>query len=69
MTEINMIINDGKAFFAHETTINFTAAQISFDFKSVSPRVDPRSSRDKDCRTQELGELSRQICNLFSAEP
>ena len=41
--KINMNINDGDAFFAHELSINFNPLQFVFDFKSVTPRVDPRS--------------------------
>ena len=41
--KINMSINDGDAFFAHELSINFNPLQFVFDFKSVTPRVDPRS--------------------------
>jgi len=40
---INMNINEGDAFFAHELSINFNPLQFVFDFKSVTPRVDPRS--------------------------
>ncbi len=40
---INMNINDGDAFYAHELSINFNPLQFVFDFKSVTPRVDPRS--------------------------
>jgi len=43
MTEFNMSIVDGQAFFAHETSVNFTPQQFSLDFKSLSPRVDPRN--------------------------
>lgn len=45
MTEekINMSINEGDAFYAHELSINFNPLQFVFDFKSVTPRVDPRS--------------------------
>ncbi|MEA2037385.1 MAG: DUF3467 domain-containing protein [Nanoarchaeota archaeon] len=45
MTEerINMNINEGDAFYAHELSINFNPLQFVFDFKSVTPRVDPRS--------------------------
>ncbi|MBI2140411.1 DUF3467 domain-containing protein [Candidatus Woesearchaeota archaeon] len=41
--KINMSINDGEAFFAHELSINFNPLQFVFDFKSVTPRVDARS--------------------------
>ena len=43
---VNMNIIDGQAFFAHELSINFNPMQFIFDFKNVTPRVDPRS-RDK----------------------
>ncbi|MBU0627675.1 MAG: DUF3467 domain-containing protein [Nanoarchaeota archaeon] len=41
--KINLSINDGDAFYAHELSINFNPLQFVFDFKSVTPRVDPRS--------------------------
>src|SRR3989339_1507195 len=44
--KINLNINDGDAFYAHELSINFNPLQFVFDFKSVTPRVDPRS-RDR----------------------
>ncbi|MFC1768230.1 DUF3467 domain-containing protein [Nanoarchaeota archaeon] len=40
---INMNIVEGDAFFAHELSINFNPLQFVFDFKSVTPRIDPRS--------------------------
>ena len=40
---INLNINDGDAFFAHEMAINFNPLQFIFDFKSITPRVDNRS--------------------------
>lgn len=40
---VNMNIQDGDAFFAHELSINFNPLQFIFDFKCVTPRVDPRS--------------------------
>lgn len=43
--QINVVINDGEPFFAHEVTVNFTPAQISMDFKCVTPRTDPRSKK------------------------
>ena len=46
MTEekkINMGIDDGKEFFAHETSINFSPTQVILDFRSITPRVDPRT--------------------------
>ncbi|MDA1197201.1 MAG: DUF3467 domain-containing protein [Nanoarchaeota archaeon] len=42
--KINMNINDGDAFYAHELSINFNPLQFVLDFKSVTPRVDPRSN-------------------------
>ncbi len=44
--KINININEGEAFYAHELSINFNPLQFVFDFKSVTPRVDPRS-RDR----------------------
>lgn len=41
-TKINMNIVDGGEFFAHETSINFSPTQFVFDFKAVTPRIDPR---------------------------
>ena len=41
--KINLNINDGDVFYAHELSINFNPLQFVFDFKSVTPRVDPRS--------------------------
>ena len=41
--KINMNINEGDAFYAHELSINFNPLQFVFDFKSVTTRVDPRS--------------------------
>ena len=45
MTEkkINMGIDNGTEFFAHETSVNFNPAQFTFDFRSVTPRIDPRA--------------------------
>ena len=43
MAEVNMNIVDGQAFFAHETSVNYTPTQIMLDFKSVTPRTDPRN--------------------------
>ena len=41
--KINVSINEGKEFFAHEASINFNPMQFILDFRSVTPRVDPRS--------------------------
>jgi len=39
---INWIIDDGDAFFAHEVSINFTPLQVVVDFKNITPRIDSR---------------------------
>ncbi len=41
--KINLNIIDGDAFFSHETSMNFNALQFIFDFKNISPRMDPRT--------------------------
>lgn len=43
--KINIQIRDGKVFFAHEMSANFTPTQISLDFKSITPRTDPRDKK------------------------
>ena len=40
---VNMNINDGDSFFAHELSINFNPMQFILDFKCITPRIDPRS--------------------------
>ncbi len=40
---MNFMIDDGKAFFAHETSINFNPTQFVLDFKQITPRLDPRT--------------------------
>ena len=42
--KINLGINDGTEFFAHELSLNFNPAQFIFDFKCITPRIDPRSA-------------------------
>ncbi|MFH1641710.1 MAG: DUF3467 domain-containing protein [Nanoarchaeota archaeon] len=42
--KINFGIDDGITFFAHEVSVNFNPTQFVLDFKSISPRVDPRSN-------------------------
>src|SRR3989338_1760023 len=37
-------INDGGDFFAHETSVHFSPTQFVIDFKSITPRIDPRST-------------------------
>ncbi|MCX8147075.1 MAG: DUF3467 domain-containing protein [Candidatus Woesearchaeota archaeon] len=41
--KVNMSINNGSVFYAHELSINFNPLNFIFDFKNVTPRVDPRS--------------------------
>ncbi len=41
-----MKIEDGQAFFAHETSANITPMEIILDFKNITPRMDPRSGKD-----------------------
>lgn len=41
--KINLNIQEGEPFFAHELSINFNPTQFVFDFKCVTPRIDPRS--------------------------
>ncbi len=43
--KIQMSINEGEPFFAHEMSINFNPTQIILDFKCITPRVDPRSHK------------------------
>jgi hypothetical protein len=40
--KINLNINEGDSFFAHELSINFNPTQFIFDFKCITPRVDAR---------------------------
>ena len=40
---VNMNIQDGDSFFAHELSINFNPLQFVLDFKNITPRIDPRS--------------------------
>lgn len=40
---VNMNIQDGDSFFAHELSINFNPLQFILDFKNITPRIDPRS--------------------------
>lgn len=43
--QVNITINDGDAFFAHEATVNFIPTQFTVDFKCITPRSDPRSKK------------------------
>ena len=38
-----MGIENGNEFFAHETSVNFNPVQFTLDFRSVTPRIDPRA--------------------------
>ena len=68
--KINMRINEGDAFYAHELSINFNPLQFVFDFKSVTPRVDPRS-KDKASIVLKHNVIltdpyhTKKICNLL----
>ena len=44
--KISMNVNDGIDFYAHETSVNFSPSQVVLDFKSLTPRNDPRSGAD-----------------------
>jgi hypothetical protein len=39
---INLSISEGDPLFAHEVSLNFSPTQIMFDFKCITPRIDPR---------------------------
>jgi hypothetical protein len=40
---INMSINEGDSFYAHELSVNFNPMQFILDFKNITPRIDARS--------------------------
>lgn len=42
---VNLNIVEGAPFFAHEVTVNFTPTQMTFDFKCITPRTDPRGRK------------------------
>lgn len=42
--KINLNIVDGDSFFCHEVSTNFNALQFIFDFKNITPRMDPRTA-------------------------
>ncbi len=45
--KINMNISDlAPDFFAHEASINFNPMQFIFDFKCITPRMDPRAKEN-----------------------
>lgn len=41
--KVNISVNEGGEFFAHEVSMNFNPLQFIFDFKCVTPRIDMRS--------------------------
>ena len=44
--KLNIGINDGNEFFAHEVSMNFNPIQFILDFKCITPRVDPRTKEN-----------------------
>ncbi len=42
--KLNVSINDGGAFYTHEASINYSPIQFIFDFRCITPRIDPRSN-------------------------
>jgi hypothetical protein len=44
--KVSMNIQEGIDFYAHETSVNFSPTQVVLDFKSITPRVDPRMGAD-----------------------
>jgi hypothetical protein len=42
--KVNLSISEGNPFFAHEASINYNPTQFVFDFRCVTPRIDPRSN-------------------------
>ena len=43
MSKVNLNIDDGDVFFAHELSANFNPTQFVLDFKSITPRIDART--------------------------
>ena len=41
--KLNVSINEGNEFFAHEMSINFNPTQFVFDFRCITPRIDIRT--------------------------
>ena len=41
--KVNVNINDGSEFFAHEMSANFNPTQFVIDFRCVTPRIDLRT--------------------------
>lgn len=44
---VNASIIDGDEFYAHEVAMNFGPTQFVFDFKTVTPRIDPRANPEE----------------------
>ncbi len=74
--KINMNIDDGKAFFANELSINFNPMQFFFDFRRISPRNDPRSKGRPSVLCEHnviitdpyhVKEIHRVLTNMISA--
>ncbi len=42
--KLNLGIDDGNNFFAHEVSVSFNPTQFILDFKCITPRIDPRTS-------------------------
>lgn len=42
---INVNINEGEEFFAHEMSVNYNPTQFIMDFRCVTPRIDIRSKK------------------------
>lgn len=43
---VNVDIDNGEDFFAHEATISYNPLQFIFDFKSMTPRSDQRQQQN-----------------------
>ena len=43
--QVNISINEGEAFFAHEASVSFNPTQFVLDFKCITPRIDMRSKQ------------------------
>lgn len=41
--KINILVDEGKEFFAHEMSIDFNPTQFIFDFRCITPRSDIRT--------------------------
>src|SRR3989344_4010632 len=42
--QIKFSIVEGEPFFSHDMSINFNPSQFIFDFRCVTPRIDPRTN-------------------------